>query len=172
MTQRPAAGKPLYYGDKDCNFSELFLFKSSTSASKKNINAKQIGMDQDGWLFNTYFRFTIFQFRSQCPLQELNSFPLDNSQLVHHQRKPDVPWLVSAEPHLAAASSQQVAGDPSQPTWGSNYRVRACYQEYFDVKVGDFCANAVRRVFYTSANLQKHRQVTSAFFAKIRAFYR
>ena len=57
---------------------------------------------------------------------------------------PDVPWLVSAEPHLAAVSSQQVAGDPSQPTWGGNYRVRACYQEYFDVKVGDFCANAVR----------------------------
>ena len=71
MTQRPAAGKPLFYGDKDCNFSELFLFKSSTSASKKNINAKQIGVDQDGWLFNTYFKFTIFQFRSQCPLQEL-----------------------------------------------------------------------------------------------------
>ena len=54
MTQRPAAGKPLYYGDKDCDFSELFLFKSSTSASKKNINAKQIGVDQDGGLFNTY----------------------------------------------------------------------------------------------------------------------
>ena len=54
------------------------------------------------------------------PSSRTNSFPLDNSQLVHHQRKPDVPWLVSAEPHLAAVSSQQVAGDPSQPTWGSN----------------------------------------------------
>ena len=54
MTQRPAAGKPSYYGDKDCNFSELILLKSSTSASKKNINAKQIGVDQDGGLFNTY----------------------------------------------------------------------------------------------------------------------
>ena len=50
------------------------------------------------------------------PSSRTNSFPFDNSQLVHHQRKPDVPWLVSAEPHLAAASSQQVAGDPSQPT--------------------------------------------------------
>ena len=154
---------------KTATFQNFFFSDKAPARAKKNINAKQIGVDQDGWLFNTYFNFTIFQFRSQCPLQVLNSFPLDNSQLVHHQRKPDVPWLVSAEPHLAAVSSQQVAGDPSQPTWGGNYRVRACYQEYFDVKVGDFCANAVRRVFYTSANLQKHRQVTSAFFAKIRA---
>ena len=118
MTQGPAAGKPFYYGGKDCNFSELFFSDQAPAKKviKYNTNRRELGR----MAFHTFFKFTIFHFRSQCPLQELHSLPLDNSQLVCHQPEPDVRWLVSAEAHLAAVSSLQVAGDPSQRTWDSN----------------------------------------------------
>ena len=118
MTQGPAAGKPFYYGGKDCNFSELFF--SDQAPAKKVIKYNTNRRELKRMAFHTFFKFTIFHFRSQCPLQELHSFPLDNSQLVCHQPEPDVCWLVSAEAHLAAVSSLQVAGDPPQRTWDSN----------------------------------------------------
>ena len=79
---------------KTATFQNFFFSNQAPARAKKNINEKQIGVDQDGWLFNTYFKFTIFQFRSQCPLQELQTILLDELelelQLVHRELGPDL----------------------------------------------------------------------------------
>ena len=45
MTQGPAAGKPFYYGGKDCNFSELFFSDQAPAkkVTKYNTNRRELG---------------------------------------------------------------------------------------------------------------------------------
>ena len=62
--------------------------------------------------------------RSQCPLQELHMFLLDELELelqfAHQKLVPDLRQLTSSEAHLAGCEAQQDACDPSQRTWETN----------------------------------------------------